>query len=280
MALERAVPAAATQAAQEAAPWVERLARVGFLAKCVLYVTIGVLAAQAALVGGGRTDTDQRGAMATLIGAPFGRVLLAVIALGLLGYAVWRLADGVLDAEHHGKGAKGIAMRIGAIVIGAIHLALAYTAVRLAMGHAGGHGGGERSRHWTARALQLDGGVLVLWIVAAGFVGYGLYELYCAATAKLAKQLELGRLSREARRWIIGVSRFGIAARGVVFGTIGVMFVRAARDHDSNQAGGLGDSLRQLVELGRWPFAMIALGLVAYGVYQALNARYRRIRIT
>jgi hypothetical protein len=245
-------------------------------------MTIGVLAARAAVGSGGRTNTDQRGAMAELIAAPFGRTLLGIIALGLIGYSLWRLADGVFDGEHHGRDARGIGMRVKAVAIGVIHLALAFTAARLALGH-GGQGAsesGEKSRSWTARALELPGGVYLLWLVAGVFVAYGAYQLYRAYATKLSKQLELGRMSREAGNWIIGVSRFGIAARGVVFGTVGVLFARAARDHDPGQAGGLGDSMQELVELGRWPFTVVALGLVAYGVYQAVNARYRRIHVT
>jgi hypothetical protein len=39
------------------------------------------------------------------------------------------------------------------------------------------------------------------------------------------------------------------------------------------------ESLRTLAETGRWAFVVVALGLVAYGVYQLVNARYRNIRI-
>lgn len=263
--------------ARDAAPWVERLARMGFVAKSLLYVTIGVLAASAALGSGGRTNPDQRSAMAALIAAPYGRGLLAVVAVGLAGYALWRIVAGVLDAEHRGRGAKGLAIRGGSIVTGLIHVALAYSAAHLALGHRSGGGGEQQSRHWAARALEWPGGTLVLWGVAAGLVGYGVYQLYRAAVAKLDKQLALGALGRRERSWAIGISRFGIASRGVVFGTIGLLFARAARDHDPSQAGGMADSLRTLVQLGRWPFLGIAVGLIAYGGYELINARYREI---
>jgi Domain of Unknown Function (DUF1206) len=89
----------------EVAPWIERLARVGYVAKALLYGTIGALAALAAFSSGGRT-TDTRGAMGTLLGAPMGRALLAAIALGLLGYALWRLVEGALDPERRGSDVK------------------------------------------------------------------------------------------------------------------------------------------------------------------------------
>lgn len=262
--------------ATRAKPWIERLARVGFGAKAVLYFTVGLLAASAALGGGGKT-TDSRGALGTLLKAPFGRVLLGVIAFGLVGYSVWRIIAGIKDAEAKGSGAKGLALRAGSIGRGVVHLALAGTAASLALAM-GSRGGGDRREHWVGRALETPGGTIALWIVALGLVGYGAWQVYRGARAKLSKQLDLGQVSHGTRSWIVGISRFGIAARGIVFGMIGIMLGRAANRHDAKEAGGVADSLREIAGFGKWPFLVIAVGLVAYGVYELVEARYRRIR--
>jgi hypothetical protein len=266
-------------ASAEVAPWIEKMARVGYAAKAVLYATIGALAAQAAFGRGGGT-TDTRGAMGEVLGAPFGRVLLVVIALGRFGYAAWRVVQRVTDPEGRGRDAKGVATRASFVARGLLHGALAVSALRIALGDRGESNGGGRSEGLTARALDLPAGELIVWAAALSFLGYGAYQLYRAAVAKLSKQLDLGRMSAEAGRWVIGVSRAGIAARGIVFGAIGVLLARAASRHDAGQAGGVGDALREVAQLGRLPLAAIALGLVAYGVYELLNARYRRIRAT
>jgi hypothetical protein len=269
--------AAGRAATAEVAPWIERLARLGYAAKGVLYATIGVLAARAALGSGGRT-TDTRGAMTEVLSAPFGRVLLFVIALGLLGYAAWRVVEAITDPEQRGSDAKGMAMRASFVGRGLLHAALAVSAFRIALGGRDDQGPGGGSEGLTARALELPAGEAIVWGAALSFVGYGLYQLYRAFKAKLSKQLDLGRMSAEAGRWVIGVSRAGIAARGIVFAAIGLLLARAASRHDAGEAGGLGDAMRELAGLGRLPYAAIALGLVAYGVYEFLNARYRRIR--
>jgi len=270
--------AVSTAPVRAAAPWVERLARVGYAAKAVLYGTVGLLAARAALGHGGRT-TDQRGAMAAVVAAPFGRALLAVIAVGLLGYAVWRVIEAVFDPERHGGDAKGIALRASFVARGVVHAALAVSAARLALRGGGAAEGGARTEGWTARALELPAGELLVWAAAAILAGYGAWQLWRAAAAKLSKRLDLGRMSAEAGRWVIGVSRAGIAARGVVFVAIALLFARAASRHSASEAGGVADGLRELARLGRLPLAAIAFGLVAYGVYELLNARYRRIRV-
>jgi hypothetical protein len=266
------------EATREVKPWIEIFARVGFAAKGVLYMTIGGLAAAAALGMGGKADPDSRNALQKLFEAPFGRVLVGVIALGLLGYAAWRVIEGVTNPQ--GKtGAKGVAYRVGSVVRGVIHLALAGAAASLALWREDSDGGGSgRIREYVGKGLAMPGGVYVLWAIAAGFLGYGAYQLYNAFKAKLSRQLQLGAV--RGREAVIAISRAGIAARGIVFGTIAVLLGRAARDHDARHAGGLSDSLRELfTELGRWPYLAIALGLAAYGVYELINAKYRRIQV-
>src|SRR5687768_8374968 len=101
----------------------EPLARAGFLVKGVLYLVIGTLAIQAAARAGGRI-TGTRGALLTVLGQPFGRMLLLAAAIGLFGYAAWRIVQGVLDPERYGRNWKGIAMRIGFVARGVMHAAL------------------------------------------------------------------------------------------------------------------------------------------------------------
>ncbi len=273
------VSVAVDDAKHEVAPWIERLARVGFVAKALLYMTVGFLAASAALGLGGKAATDTHGAMWTILQKPLGRGLLALIAIGLIGYAAWRIIEAIADPERHGRSAKGIAHRVRSFATGAIHLGLAFSAAKLALYQYDDHNSSREAQEWTARALSKPGGKILVAIAAAAFVGYGLYQLYKAFKSKLNKRLSLGSLGTTTRRIVIGVSRFGIAARGIVFGMIGVMLARAAFNGNAKEAGGVSKSLGELFGFGTQPFVAIAVGLAAYGVYQLINARYRRISV-
>src|SRR4029453_17558373 len=77
---------------------IEGLARMGFLVKGVLYMVIGALALQVAANAGGRA-TGPRGALTTALAQPFGHTLLLVAAIGLLGYAAWRVLQGLFDPD-------------------------------------------------------------------------------------------------------------------------------------------------------------------------------------
>lgn len=267
------------ETAHEVAPWIEKLARLGFLAKAVLYMTIGVLACAAALsLGDTKGVYGSRDAMAKLLDAPFGRFLLVVIAVGLFGYAAWRIIEGIVDPERNGRDAKGIAKRVRSIAVGVIHAGLGITAVKIAWGDVGAASrDGAQSQGWVARALATPGGEIALWAVAAGFVGYGLYQLYKAWKAKLSKRLALGEMEPRTKKYVIAASRFGIAARGVVFGVIGVLVARAIQTHNPSHARGVKQAMLEILSYGRTPFIVVAAGLIAYGIYEIINARYRRI---
>jgi hypothetical protein len=121
---------------------VEALARLGYATLGVVYLIIGVLATQAALGAGGRTE-DPQGALHTMARQPFGRLLLGVTAVGLCGYVLWRFVQAVVDPERRGTDAKGLITRLGCLVSGVVYAALAVLAAQMALRSGGGGGSGS-----------------------------------------------------------------------------------------------------------------------------------------
>ena len=89
--------------AGHASPWVKVIARVGYVAKGVVYATIGVLAMMEALGVGGKTASPD-GAMQSIGTQPFGGFLLVLLSAGLFGYALWKVVQGVMDPDGRGAG--------------------------------------------------------------------------------------------------------------------------------------------------------------------------------
>ena len=267
-------------AAREAGPWVERLARLGYAAKGVVYLIIGGIAARAAF-GSGEQVQGSQGALRAILEQPFGRFLLALVALGLAGYALWRFVQAALDPEADGPDGSGAAKRAGWAISGLIHAGLALAAARLVMGN-GGSGGGDSTDRWTATLMRQPAGRWLVAAVGLGILAYGIYALYRAYAVKLDRRLDLSRMSPEARTWAVRSGRAGIAARGVVFAVMGFFLLRAAMNYDPSQARGLEGALQALQgsSYGPWILALVALGLVGYGIYQLVEARYRRISPT
>ena len=269
------------EAATDVAPWIVRFARVGFAAKALFYMLIGALAARAAFGSGGET-TDSRGAMRLIGDSPGGLFTLALIGLGLLGYAAWRLVSAATNAEGRDHDAKGAAIRAGTAGKGLMHGWLGVVAL-LAVAHAGdpGGGSGEQTRDWTARVMEWPFGRWLMIAVGVTVIGYGLYQLYRAMRRdKLAKRLDLHEASETTGQWILNLGQFGVAARGIVFGVIGFIVARAAWNYAPSSAGGVEQSLDLLGGMGALVLGTVAVGLIAYGLYELAEARYRRIRVT
>jgi uncharacterized membrane protein YidH (DUF202 family) len=262
----------------QARPWVRRLARVGLAARGLVYLVVGTLAAQRAFGSGGET-TDTRGAMHHIGRGAFGDVLLALAAAGLLGYAVWRFLQAIHDTEGKGNEPKGLAVRAVYVGKGLVHAALAVTPIRmLTQGHDNGSDGQMQS--WTARLMAEDWGVWLVGALGAAIVGAGIYQVFKGIKRKFRKNLDGKVMSPTVRTWAERAGTFGYVARGVVFGIVGWFFIQAARNADPGQAQGLEQALDTLLQQSHGPLMLgvVALGLVAYGLYSFVEARYRAIR--
>lgn len=257
-------------------PWTERLARFGYASKGAVYVTVGVLASLAAAgLGGNLTDT--RGAMRTIELQPFGKVVLVLIAAGLGAYSLWRVVQAVADADRKGREPKGLAVRTGYLCSGLVYAGLAFSAVRILF-DASGESRGNSLREWAAFVLSLPFGYLVIDLAGLSVVGFGLYQIYKGLKAKFRKRLKVGELGARDG-WAVWSGRLGYPARGVVFCVIGAYLLRAAFYFNPNEAKGLDGALQALPAqgFGTLPLAVVAVGLVAYGLFAFVEARYRRI---
>lgn len=268
------------EAATEASPWIEGLGRFGYAAKGVVYLIIGGLAVQAALGQGGQA-TDQRGAMAHIAEAPFGRSLLVVLAVGLLGYALWQVVRAVLDTDHKGTDAQGLLWRAIHGGVAVIYVGLAWSAIKVAMEAGEQQGSTEALQDWTAWLMAQPLGPWLVGLVGACVVANGLYQFRQAFKSTLTDDLNLWELDQTRREWITRIGRAGYAARGVAFVMIGGFLVAAATHTNPDEVQGLDGALATLAgqPFGPYLLGLVAAGLAAWGVFALVEARYRRMVI-
>jgi uncharacterized protein DUF1206 len=242
----------------------EGLARVGLVAKGVSYVLVGVLAIGVAAGVGGDT-TSRQGALHQLAGNTFGKVVLVLLVAGFAAYALWRVAQAIHDDEW-GK-------RLGYLGRAAIYVALTYSAARIVAGAGGGSSQNQKTHKATGVVLSWPAGREL--VIAGGLVaiGVGVWNLYRGITRKFE---EKWRDHSEAGT-LVGV--VGHVARFVVFALIGIFAIKAAADYDPQKAVGLDGALQKLAHAsyGSVLLGLTAAGLVAYGLYCFVDARYRDV---
>ncbi|BAY79313.1 hypothetical protein NIES25_57970 (plasmid) [Nostoc linckia NIES-25] len=280
MALRDPVPENVKQPVREAAShlWVEQLARLGYAAKGLVYFIVGLLAAQAAFGSGGKT-TDSSGALETIVTQPFGKFLLSIVTLGLIGYALWRFVQTILDPEYSSQQMNGkrIVKRLGYAVSAIAYLSLAITSIKLIIGSSSSNS--DSVKDWTIYFLNKPFGRWLVFVLGLIVIGVGISLLYQAYKGKFRRHFKLYQMSQTEQIWAMRLGRFGIAARGIVFSMIGIFIMLAAIKFDASQARGLGGALAALANqpFGPWILGVVALGLIAYGMYCVIEARYRHI---
>lgn len=253
-------------------------ARIGFAARGIVYCIIGWFAIDVALHGG--EVKDNQGALGTLADMPFGQALLGLCALGFVGYAIWRLTEAALDPENRSRDLKGRFDRAGYAISGIAHLTLAVAAGRLALngGSARDASPGDRSAEgWSGWLLDQPGGVALLTV--AGLLLFAVAGAQ-AVKAYKARFDELGG-DVPAPHYVRWVGRLGYGARAITFAIIGWFIITAAANHDPQRAGGLGEALKQLrAQPEGWLLlSIVAAGLLLFGCFSLIEARYRRIRV-
>lgn len=261
-------------------------ARAGYAARGIVYLFIGALAFMAAVQGFGSGETTgARGAIQQIFSLPGGTWLVGAMAVGLLGFTLWRLVQGFADVDYHGADAKGMAVRAGMIGSGVVNGALAVYAASLVWTFvatmSGGGGGGGSGGGSAGATAWLMGRTWGMWlIVAFGVIAWGVAVALVvkAVQRKYRRNLD-PRVAGEA--WVDGIARFGLCAKALVLALIGSFLVLAGLSGDTSQAQqGLPAALTTLRQqpYGAWLLGLTAAGLVAFGIYGLVQARYRIIR--
>ncbi|MFG3164791.1 DUF1206 domain-containing protein [Streptomyces sp. NPDC048232] len=254
----------------------EGAARAGLSARGVIYLLVGILALQIAF-GTGNREADRGGALEELADKPFGAVLLWALGIGLVGMALWRLSEAAFGAT--GKDGHKAKKRLPAAARCVFYAFVAYSVLAFAAGSGGSGSSDQQSRDVTAKVMEMPAGQWIVGLAGAGIVVAGVVIAVQAIRRSYHKKLKLGALSSRARTLLDVTGVGGGVARGAVFAAAGAFAVRAAVDYQPDQAKGLDDTLRSFSDtpLGPWLLALVAAGLVLFGVFSFALARWRRV---
>jgi hypothetical protein len=258
-----------------ASDWFDIYARLGYAAKGVTFGVIGIMMARVAF--GERSErADFAGAMEELSAQPLLAGLLILLSIGMMGYATWRILQGVFDLEREGSDLIGLGKRAVYVVIGLTYLFFAAYAVGILAGWSTEEG---EIQDWTATILGWPFG---RWIIGAAGVAVligALTELWSALSRRF--QVELGRddISGLERAGLLVAGCAGHAGRSIIYGAAGIFAIRAALDFDPDEARGIADTIRELADQPFGPLlaGLGAAGFITYGIYYCMLARHHHL---
>ena len=254
---------------------VEIGARVGLACYGVTHLLIAWLALQIAFGGGGGQQANQKGAFQQLTDNTFGKILLWVIVVGFVAVGLWRLGQAIWGYRYVSDKKKQLRKRGTSAFKAVVFFTLTVLAVRTAIGSGGGGNGQQQA---TAGVLGLPGGQWIVGLVGLGIIVAGGSKIYAGWKKKFEDDMNMPS-DQKTRQAVERTGQIGYIAKGVSIAVIGVLVVIAAIQFDPAKAAGLDAALRSLAQtpLGPWLLVVVALGLAAYGVFCAFDAKYHRV---
>jgi uncharacterized protein DUF1206 len=232
-----------------------------------------VLAFEVAIGVGGKI-TNQQGAFRTVEQHSFGHFLLTLLAIGLGGYALWRLFRAALG--HGPEGADSGLDRLGALGSGIAYALMCAIAVQILTGPATSGGGAKKT---ASDVFSWPAGRWLVGLFGVVLAGVAVYQFIRGVRRKFLDDSKTERMTPTFKRWFTILGTIGHVARAVVFGLVAIFLLKAAYDYKANEAIGLDGALGKLYNASGGPLLLgvVALGLIAFGCFSLVEARYRRI---
>ena len=267
-------------------PALVAVARLGWVAKGIVYGVLGVLAVPIAIEGleqdrarGGPGEASQLGAVTEIADTSFGAVALWIIAIGLALYVVWRLISIVLPAEH----TVGAWLTRGGYLISAVMYSfLAWAALSFARDDRAASGTqteDARVERFTRELMEKSGGRWLVGAVGVCLVAVGIYFVVKGLGAKFRGELEPGGVGPFSHEAIVTLGRVGWVGRGMVMALVGWFVTSAAVHFRPREAKGFDGSLREVTESALGPplVGFVAVALIVYGLFCVISAPRQRL---
>jgi Domain of Unknown Function (DUF1206) len=253
----------------------EMVARVGLVAYGVVHLLIGWLALQIAW-GAASESADSSGALTTLAVQPFGKVLLWLVAVGLVALALWQASE-VIWGYRNLDGAKRVRKQVTSAAKAVIFAALGVSAALVALGS--GSSSSQSQEQATTGVLAWPGGQVIVVLTGLIIIGVGVAGVVKGVKKSFSEEIDTSSMSPTARKGVARLGQVGYIAKGVALGVVGGLLSYAALTFDRQKGQGLDGALQTILAqpFGKFLLTAVALGFAAFGLFAILQSRYRRM---
>jgi hypothetical protein len=274
----RRMPANSSGVAEQAgdSASLELVARAGLIAYGVVHLLIGWLAVQIAWSASDSKSADTSGALKTLADQPFGKVLLWLVAVGLVGLALWQASEAIWGYRNR-EGAKRVRKQVTSGARAVIYAALGVSAASVALGSRASSS--QSQEQATSGVLAWPAGRVIVVVAGLIIIGVGVAHVVKGVKKSFAEEIDTSSMSPVASEGVARLGQVGYVAKGVALGLVGGLLSYATVTFDRQKAQGLDGALQTILAqpFGRFLLTAAALGFVAFGLFALLQSRYRRM---
>ncbi|MAZ73192.1 MAG: hypothetical protein CMC70_08580 [Flavobacteriaceae bacterium] len=250
----------------------EKFASFGIATKGIVYFIIGVLTTLAAFGYGGEKSSSKT-VIDFIAQQSFGKILLVLLSIGLLGYVFWRWYQAFANPNNIENNAKGTVKRIAYFISGVLYGALSYIAIQTVLGSS------SENKSFISKIFESEYAITITIIVGIALIGKGIYEFYQAYSGKFKEKVESTSLPAKTQGLILKFGKVGYTSRGIVAGLLGFLFLKAGFANNANKLS-KSDAFGFIEnEFGSLILGIVSLGLVGYGLFMMVKAKYSSLSV-
>ncbi|HYI22300.1 MAG TPA: DUF1206 domain-containing protein [Candidatus Limnocylindrales bacterium] len=253
----------------------EILARAGLVAYGVVHLLIGWLAVQIAWSASDSKSADTSGALKTVADQPFGKLLLWLVAVGLVALALWQASEAIWGYRNR-QAAKRARKQLSSGLLAIIYAALGISAATFALGS--GSSSSQTQKQATSGVLAWPAGEVIVVVTGLIIIAVGAANVVKGVKKSFAEEIDTSSMSPVARKSVARLGQIGYIAKGVALCLVGGLLSYATLTLD-RQKQGLDGAMQTILAqpFGRFLLTAAALGFGAFGVFAILQSRYRRM---
>jgi hypothetical protein len=252
------------------------LARVGLIAYGVVHLLIGWLALKLAWGASASKSADVSGALRTLADEPFGKIVLGLVAVGMVALALWQASEAIWGYRNC-DGAKRVRKQVTSGAKAVFYAALGVSAASVAFDW--GSWDSQSQQQTTSGVLAWPAGWVIVVVTGLIIIGVGVAGVVKGVKKSFTEEIDTSSMSPVARKGVARLGQVGYIAKGVALGVVGGLLSYAALTFEQQKAPGLDGALQTILAqpLGRFLLTAVALGFLAFGLFALLESRYRRM---
>jgi hypothetical protein len=258
-------------------PFFRAFARIGLLARAVVYLVVGGLVLDIAATGRGPAQADSEGAFAEIGRQPAGTEILALLAAGLAAYAVWRFVEACSRRPRGQQISRWT--RGGWFAISALYVGLCASVVQLMAGSSPNGGPAQHPSSFATSVLHLFLGPVLLGLLAATLAVGGIALVLWGVGHDYAKSLQTEKMSKPTMNVARWSGIIGNASRGVAVALVAWSLFDAAVSDNPDRAKSLDAALHMLAGSPPGAVLLVAVGagFLSFGLHSIIEARFGRV---